>query len=351
MLALQTRGLTDQEIASDSPNRSSFVSVVQASADCGTLAELMNDSAFMQKIQNSYAVSGAVLLRGFPIQDTAEAEMLLSAWGTTFDDEYLGGASPRSRLSDHFFTSTEAPPSYVISFHTEMCYLKQRPGKIFFYCLTQPSKYGETPIFDCAAIYSKLSPAVRQKIDEHGMIYERYFGTRKARFFNVYKTWRDAFHADTVEQAELACQQQGLEYEWQSNGGLITRARMPGYMTDPTSGKRCISLTLYNGEAAPYDLSTFAHRLNPIKRLALSTFIRSQYAKKHVFMRTLWGDGSAISRAETRELIDAAWSSSNLFKWQSGDLLILDNIRCGHGRLNVVKPRKIAAALGDPYQI
>lgn len=351
MLALQNRGLTEHEIAADSPNQESFLSVLQAPDQNGTFAELMQDSDVQARLHQTYAETGAVLLRGFPIQDTSEAETFLSSWGTTFDDEYLGGASPRSRLSEHFFTSTEAPPSYVISFHTEMCYLRQRPGKIFFYCITEPSKHGETPIFDCAGIYQSLRPELRKKIDQLGMVYERYFGTRKARFFNVYKTWRDAFHAETQEQAELACQQQGLEFEWQSNGGLITRARMPGVMMDPQSGKPCISLTLYNGEAAPYDLRTFAHRINPFKRFALSSFIRSQYAKKHVFMRTLWGDGSEISPTETRELIDAAWASSTLFKWQQGDLLILDNIRCGHGRLNVVKPRKIAAALGDPYQL
>ena len=68
-------------------------------------------------------------------------------------------------------------------------------------------------------------------------------------------------------------------------------------------------------------------------------------------MKTLWGDGSQITAKETRTMIDTAWSCSTVFKWQHGDLLILDNIRSGHGRLNVVKPRKIAAALGDPYTI
>jgi len=183
------------------------------------------------------------------------------------------------------------------------------------------------------------------------MIYQRYLGDKKPRIFNVYKTWRDSLQANTREEAEAVCRQQGLDFTWQANGGLITQAHMPGFILDPQTGQKCISLTLYNGEAAPYDLSKFSHRLNTVVRLGLSTLIRAQYAKKNVFMRTLWGDGAPISAVETREMIDAAWASSNVFKWKQGDLLILDNIRRGHGRLNVNKPRKIAAALGDTYKI
>ncbi len=350
MTVVAERALTDHEIASDSPNKDGFITVLEHS-ESDALESFSNNSAFLEQVKASYRKSGAVLLRGLPIENTVQAETLLLALGVNFDDNYLGGASPRSRLSDHFFTSTEAPASYVISFHTEMCYLKQRPGKIFFYCITEPQTYGETPIFDCAAIFDALSPETRTKVENLGMIYQRYLGDKKPRIFNVYKTWRDSLQASTKEEAEAACRKQGLEFEWQANGGLITQAKMPGFIVDPETGRKCISLTLYNGEAAPYDLKTFSHRLNTLTRLGLSSLVRSQYVKKNVFMRTLWGDGSAISPAETREMIDAAWSSSNLFSWKQGDLLILDNIRCGHGRLNVVKPRKIAAALGDPYKI
>ena len=126
---------------------------------------------------------------------------------------------------------------------------------------------------------------------------------------------------------------------------------MPGVIIDPKFGKKCISLTLYNSESATYDMAKFKQRINPISRLSLSAFVGSQYAKERVFMKTFWGDGSEISPEETRTIIDTAWSCSTLFQWKRGDLLILDNIRCGNGRLNVVKPRKIAAALGDPYSI
>jgi alpha-ketoglutarate-dependent taurine dioxygenase len=344
------RMLTASEVASDSPNPNGFISIVEKGG-LKDHQQVIDDEALMGAIRDGLDASGSVLLRGMPIKDTAQAEAILTALDVTFDDEYLGGASPRSRLSDHFFTSTEAPAPYVISFHTEMCYLKNRPGKIFFYCITQPEKYGETSVFDCAEIFANLPSELQHKIETLGVMYQRYFVNKKARFFNVYKTWMDSFQAETREQAEEACRQQGLDFEWQGNGGLVTRNRMPGMIVDPKSGKKCISLTLYNSESAPYDMYTFRQRINPLSRLWLTTFIRSQYARKNVFLKTLWGDGSEITAAETRLLIDTAWQNSNLFNWKQGDLLILDNIRCGHGRLNVVKPRKIAAALGDPYSV
>ncbi len=350
MHAVSCRDLNDIELAGDSPSRRSFIRVMEAAGAPG-FDQLLCDQQWLAQVKQAYASTGALLMRGLPIADTAQAEQLLLALGVRFDDDYLGGASPRSRISDHFFTSTEAPAPYIISFHTEMCYLRQRPGKIFFYCITEPGRYGETPIFDCAGIFADLPKAMQNKIERLGMRYRRYFGTRKARLFNVYKTWMEAFHAQTRAEAEQACRQQGLDFEWQPDGSLVTHAQMPGLMVDPHSGRKCISLTLYNGVAAPYDLSKFAHRLNPIVRLGLSSFIRLQYAKRDVFMRTLWGDGTPISEDETKTMIDAAWANSNLFRWRQGDLLILDNIRCGHGRLNVIKPRRIAAALGDPYTL
>jgi len=350
-LPLTLSSLAREELADDSPNFDPVVAILRAKSTSGVSAFDSSNSSFTQQVSQTLNDNGAVLLRGVGINSIEQAEEMLIQLGVEFDNNYTGGASPRSRLTDHFFTSTEAPAPYVISYHTEMCYLPERPGKVFFYCITPPDKYGETPIFDCQKIWQELPSDLSDKIERLGLIYERYFVPKKSRLMNVYKTWMDAFNVDDRSQAEEILTKQGLSFEWLADGSLVTRSKVPGVLEHPISKEKCLSLTLYNSESASYDMQKFANRINPVSRFFLSSFMRFLYSRKNVFMRTLWGDGSEITANETRQIIDTAWQASTLFKWQGNDLLLLDNIRCGHGRLNVIKPRMIAAALGDPYQL
>ena len=300
-------------------------------------------------VQGHLVQQGALLLRNFPIKNTQQAEELLRELGVKFDTEYLAGASPRSQISDNFYTSTQAREPLIISFHTEMCYLRHRPGKVFFYCQSPPEIYGETPIFDCAATYAALPDGLQEKVEELGLMYQRYFGAKPAKE-SMYKTWMDAFNAGSREEVAKACALQRMTFEWQSDGGLLTRSKTPGVLAHPVTGEKCLSLTLYNSHTASYDMHRFKHRYKPFQRFLLTRVINYHYSKEHVFLKTLWGDGSEISKEETRQILDAAWDTATLFQWQQGDLLLLDNIRCGHGRLNVEGKRLIAAALGDPYK-
>jgi alpha-ketoglutarate-dependent taurine dioxygenase len=47
----------------------------------------------------------------------------------------------------------------------------------------------------------------------------------------------------------------------------------------------------------------------------------------------------------------AIHGAATVFRWQRGDVIIIDNIRAAHGRLNVSGPRRILTALGDMYDV
>lgn len=349
MVELKARALKASELSSDNLNSNPSLAVVEANHH-GAGQDILTDETALTFLKDTLADKGAVLLRNWPLHSIEDANRLLENLDVQFET-YLAGASPRTRLTKNFYTSTEIPTPFVVPFHTEMCYVQRRPRKLFFYCDAPPERAGETPIFDAAAIFENLPPKIQNKVETLGVIYQRYFLNKEARFLNVYKTWMDSLQAKTREEAEQTCRRQGLEFEWQDDGGLITRNALPACVIEPVSGKKCLNLTLQNAYATPHDMYKFRHRFNPLARLALKGLVKSQFARKKVFLKTLWGDGSEISEAETQAIIDTAWKYSTLFPWQKSDMILIDNIRCGHGRLNVKKPRKIVAALGDFYNI
>ena len=65
-------------------------------------------------------------------------------------------------------------------------------------------------------------------------------------------------------------------------------------------------------------------------------------------VQILYGDGTPIPPDEMAEIRRATWDHSVLFRWKKGDVLVLDNILTGHGRMNVEGPRKILASFADP---
>lgn len=292
---------------------------------------------------------GAVLLRDVGIHNVHAAEALLRGIGLELT-EYTAGVSPRRQLSGGLSSSTEAPAPYIISAHTEMCYVRERPGKLMFYCETAPKRHGETPVFDFEAVLSDLTPATRARVRREGFLYRRYLRARPS-WLNVDKSVGQVFGESERETVSKLCTDYGLDATWQPDGALVIDFRSPGTVVHPSTGAECLSMTLLNEYAAWMNLKRFSHRLNPALRLAVSSFAFIKARRNNSFFKTLWGNGEPISAAETREFIDAYWRNATLFSWRKGDLLLLDNIRFGHGRMNVQKPRLIAVGMAEPYNV
>ena len=54
-----------------------------------------------------------------------------------------------------------------------------------------------------------------------------------------------------------------------------------------------------------------------------------------------------LTSNEIYRFMEIIWNNVIIFKWRQNDILILDNIHTGHGRMNVIPPRKIIVAMGN----
>ena len=53
---------------------------------------------------------GGLLFRGFPIENAQDFSAAIEALGTGSSVNYIGGDSPRTKITGAVYTSTEAPP-------------------------------------------------------------------------------------------------------------------------------------------------------------------------------------------------------------------------------------------------
>ena len=346
------RLLNNRELSSDSPSKH-LLAMVQPSAELQAEQnfDLFEVSFSHRKnmIAAHFAQQGALLLRDFPLLDSSQAAKLLKELGVKFSTKYRSRSDPLKRKSNYFRSSAEGVNPSIVPLHTEMCYLRKRPAKVFFYCQTAPEKYGETPVFDTAATFASLDPDLQQKIERLGLVYQRNYVAKKSSAKGG-RTWVKAFNTTSKEGVALACAAQKMSLAWQKDGGLLTRIKMPGVVEHPDEGSQCLSMILFNKHAALYNMNYFSHRYGPLKRKTMERAVNSDSAQGGAFIRTLWGDGSEISAKETQQILDAAWGNAVLFKWKAGDLLLLDNIRCGHGRMNVIDTGAISVAHGKSYR-
>jgi hypothetical protein len=67
-------------------------------------------------------------------------------------------------------------------------------------------------------------------------------------------------------------------------------------------------------------------------------------AEEDQAMHCTYGDGSPISNREMDLVRDAIWKNLVFFRWREGDVLAIDNLAVGHGRMPYKGPRQVVVA-------
>lgn len=279
-------------------------------------------------LEQQLAQHGAVLYRGF---DLIDAQQLGDLVREICDREFVGTeeSSPRSQIVGNVYTSTNYRSDQEIFPHNENSYKKTFPTKLFFYC-AQPSKVGgETPIVDCRAVLRRLDPAVRQKFAEKNWMYVRNFGN------GIGIPWEDAFNTSDRAVVEQYCRDEDIQFEWIGTDSLRTRQVREPVLRHPLTGE----LSWFN-HITFFNIATLEARI----RESLLSICEIEDLPHN----TYYGDGTPIEDAVIKHLQQAYVAETVVWKWQKGDLIIVDNLLTSHARKTYEGERRIMLAQADP---
>lgn len=299
---------------------------VGASTSVDGLIELIE--ARRDWLDAQLAHHGGVLFRGFEVKVAEEFQRVALAV-TPELKPYVEGQSPRQKVNGNVYTSTEYPPQYPITMHSELSYAKTPPNRILFYCNVQPQVGGETPIADCRRIYREMDADLRSKFESKGVLYvKNMHGDPQG----LGKSWMEHFETSDRSIVEGYMRANEIDFEWAADNTLRTKALRPAVRQHAVTGE-----TVWYNQANLWHVSNF----EPRRREQLMRLCGEANLPTHAY----FGDGSPISDAELDQVRGVMNRVSVVFPWQQGDVLVLDNILSAHGRRPYQGPRKILVAM------
>lgn len=281
--------------------------------------------------------NGGILFRNFPFTTVDHFSEALEAINAGECLDYIGGDSPRIKIKGNIYTSTEAPPSFKIPLHNELSFVKNFPSHIFFFCERPSLTGGETILGDCRKIYKAIDPAVRARFSEKKLQYvsRYYYKSKVMDLIKGHKTWINVFETEKKDEVEKKCLENEFSFAWRKNDWLEIRQIRPALLKHPQTKE-----DLWFNQVHLYDFSP--------KLLGWKNYVGAKlfYSRKHTKLHDIYyGDNSKIARNDIYHVLDVLDRHTIAFKWQQGDLLMLDNRLLMHGRAPFTGKRRVLAAM------
>lgn len=277
-----------------------------------------------------YRTYGALLLRGFQLGESSELAEVVDTMFTS-QVKYGERSSPRSDVSKGVYTSTDHPNDQPIVLHNEQSYTLNWPLRILFRCDIPAKEGGATPIADMRKVIAEMKPETLQKFTKRGILYQRNYHQ------GIGVSWQIAFQTEDPEEVARYCDDNKIEYEWISENHLQTRQRRHAIRIHPESKE-----PLFFNHGLFFHVTSLPEEITAGLRQALPP--------SHFPTQTYWGDGQDFEPEVLEELRTLINKNIVRFNWQSGDVLVLDNMKIAHGRDPYTGDRKIIVAMADPVQ-
>ena len=275
------------------------------------------------------AEHGSLLVRGLGLRDADETEAVFRQLGSLMTEREA--FAPRRRYSEGVYSSSKWPPNQHMCMHHELSYALEFPSLMLFACLVAPTSGGETPLADSPAVLHTLPAELVERVERHGWLLIRNYNE------DIGASVAEAFGSDDRRTVESYCRANAIEFEWQPDGGLRTWQRRSAVVRHPRTGRRC-----WFNQLAFLNEWTMEPELRE--------YLVDIYGDALPF-NTRLGNGDPIG-ADVVQVIDEAYERNTAREpWQSGDLMLVDNVRTAHARESFEGPREVLVAMADAMHV
>ena|SRR5689334_4749867 len=276
------------------------------------------------------AEHGALLVRGLGLRDTAETEAVFRQLGSLMTE--AEAFAPRQRYAQGVYSSSKWPPNQPMCMHHELSYTLKPPGLMLFACLVAATDGGTTPVADSPTVLNALPADLVDRFERQGWLLVRNYND------DIGASVAEAFGTDDRKAVESYCRTNAIQFEWQGDGALRTWQRRRAIVQHPLTGQRC----WFNQIAFLNEWT-----IDPEVR----EYLVELYGEDGLPFNTRFGNGEPISAEVVESINDLYEANSARAPWQHGDLLLVDNIRCAHGRESFEGSREVLVAMADAVRL
>jgi len=277
------------------------------------------------------AEHGSVLVRGLGLSGAAGLGAVAERMGLGLMIEREAFADRRENAGG-VYSATKWPANQPMCMHHELSYTLEFPGLLLFACLTAPTSGGVTGVSDGPTVLEALPADLVERFEREGWLLVRSFNDE------IGASVAEAFGTDDRAAVEEYCRTHAIEFTWQPDGSLQTRQRRSAVVRHPVTGRRC-----WFNQVAFLNEWTLAEEVRE--------YLVDVYGPDGLPFNTRLGNGDPIGE-DVVALLNEVYEAHTLREpWQSGDLLVVDNIRTAHSREPYEGPREVIVGMAEPTRL
>ncbi|GGI95126.1 TauD/TfdA family dioxygenase [Streptomyces brasiliensis] len=288
-------------------------------------------AAHREALRAQVTEHGALLVRGLNLRDTGQAGAVFAALAGELMTEREAFA-PRRSYGPGLYSSATWPANQPMCMHHELSYTLDVPGLLLFACLTAPGQGGATGVADAERVLQALPASLAERFEHEGWLLTRSYNDE------IGATLEEAFGTDDRTAVDAYCRAHAIDTDWQPDGSLRTRQRRSAVVRHPVTGRRC-----WFNQIAFLNEWTLAPEVRE--------YLVDVYGEDGLPFNTRFGDGGPITEDVVQLLNTTYEEHTRREPWQSGDLMLVDNIRTAHSREPYTGDREVLVGLAEPRRL